>query len=52
VEDFLMSEIRVGAEQFRRQLTDWLSRAGYSADHIIIERHGSPLAVLVPFDFY
>lgn len=47
-----MSEIRVGAEQFRRQLTDWLSRAGYGADHIIIERHGSPVAVLVPFHFY
>lgn len=47
-----MSEIRVAAEQFRRQLTDWLSRAGYGADHIIIERHGSPVAVLVPFQFY
>jgi prevent-host-death family protein len=47
-----MSEIRIGAEQFRRQLTDWLSRVGYGADHVIIERHGSPVAALVPFDFY
>ena len=47
-----MNEIRIGAEQFRRQLTDWLSRVGYGADHVIIERHGSPVAALVPFDFY
>lgn len=47
-----MNQIHVGAEQFRRQLTDWLSRVGYGADHIIVERHGSPVAVLVPFPFY
>lgn len=47
-----MNQIQVGAEQFRRQLTDWLSRVGYGADHIIVERHGSPIAVLVPFSFY
>jgi len=47
-----MNQIHVGAEQFRRQLTDWLSRVGYGADHIIVERHGSPIAVLVPFPFY
>jgi excisionase family DNA binding protein len=50
--EVFMNQIHVGAEQFRRQLTDWLSRVGYGADHIIVERHGSPIAVMVPFQFY
>lgn len=44
-----MTTIRVGAEQFRRQLTDLLNRAGYGGDEIIVERNGRPIAVLKPY---
>ena len=47
-----MAELRIGAEQFRRQLTDLLNRTCYGQDHIIIERHGTPLAAVIPFDLY
>ncbi|MCB0063587.1 MAG: type II toxin-antitoxin system prevent-host-death family antitoxin [Caldilineaceae bacterium] len=47
-----MAEIRIGAEQFRRQLTDLLNRTSYGQEHVIIERHGSPLAALIPYDLY
>lgn len=47
-----MTEIRTGAEQFRRQLTDLLNRVSYGGDHIVIERHGTPLAALIPFQLY
>lgn len=43
---------RVGAEQFRRELADLLNKTGYGGDRVIIERHGSPLAVLIPYAFY
>ncbi len=47
-----MAEIRIGAEQFRRQLTDLLNRTSYGRDHIIIERHGTPLGALISFSLY
>ena len=47
-----MAEIHIGAEQFRRQLTDLLNRTSYGNDHIIIERHGTALAALIPFQLY
>lgn len=43
---------RVGAEQFRRELADLLNKTGYGGDRVIIERHGSPLAVLIPYTLY
>lgn len=47
-----MAEIHIGAEQFRRQLTDLLNRVSYGNDHIIIERHSNALAALIPFQLY
>ena len=47
-----MAEIRIGAEQFRRQLTDLLNRVSYGADHVVVERHGAALAALIPFALY
>lgn len=47
-----MTEIRIGAEQFRRQLTDLLNRVSYGSEHIVVERHGTALAALIPFELY
>lgn len=47
-----MQVYRIGAEQFRRELADLLNKTGYGGDRVIIERHGSPLAVLIPYTFY
>lgn len=47
-----MTEMHIGAEQFRRQLTDLLNRVSYGNEHVIIERHGTPLAALIPFQLY
>lgn len=47
-----MKSLHVSAEQFRRGLTDFLSRAGFGGEHIVIERHDAPLAVLIPYSFY
>lgn len=47
-----MAEIHIGAEQFRRQLTDLLNRVSYGADHVVVERHGTALAALIPFALY
>ncbi|MEZ4684404.1 MAG: type II toxin-antitoxin system prevent-host-death family antitoxin [Caldilineaceae bacterium] len=47
-----MAELHIGAEQFRRQLTDLLNRTSYGQDHVIIERHGTALAALIPYELY
>jgi len=47
-----MTEMHIGAEQFRRQLTDLLNRVSYGNEHVIIERHGTPLAAMIPFHLY
>jgi len=47
-----MTETRIGAEQFRRQLTDLLNRVSYGNEHVVIERHNTPLAALIPFEMY
>ena len=47
-----MELLRVGAEEFRRKLSDLLNRVGYGKDRVIVERHGSPVAVLVPYEVY
>ncbi len=44
-----MGTLRVGAEQFRRELTELLSRVGYGGDEVIVERNGRPIAVLKPY---
>lgn len=47
-----MNEIRISAEQFRRELTELLSQAGYGGASVVIERHGTPLAALIPYQEY
>lgn len=47
-----MKSLHVSAEQFRRGLTDFLSRAGFGGEHIVVERHEAPLAVLIPYSLY
>jgi len=47
-----MQTIRVGAEQFRRDLAHLLSRVSYSEDRVIVDRHGAPQAVLIPYTLY
>lgn len=47
-----MNEVRVSAEQFRRDLTELLSQAGYGGATVVIERHGTPLAALIPYQEY
>lgn len=47
-----MKTTTIGAEQLRRELTDLLNRAGYAGEHFVVERHGTPLAVLVPYEEY
>ena len=47
-----MDILRVGAEEFRRKLSDLLNRVGFGKDRVIVERHGSPVAVLVPYEHY
>jgi len=47
-----MDILRVGAEEFRRKLSDLLNRVGYGKDRVIVERHGTPVAVLVPYAVY
>lgn len=47
-----MQTHRIGAEQFRRQLADLLNQVSYRGDQVIVERHGSPQAVLIPYPLY
>ncbi len=47
-----MQAYRVSAEQFRRQLADVLNRVSYGGDKVIVERYGSPQAVLIPYGTY
>ena len=47
-----MELLRVGAEEFRRKLSDLLNRVGYGKDRVIVERHGAPVAVLIPYEIY
>lgn len=47
-----MKKVHVNAEQFRRELTELLSQAGYGGATIVVERHGTPLAALIPYQEY
>lgn len=47
-----MAILQVGAEQFRRQLSELLNRVGYGNDEVIVERHNTPVAVLIPYQTY
>ena len=47
-----MKTTTVGAEQLRRELTDLLNRAGYGGERFIVERHGTPLVAVIPYEEY
>ena len=47
-----MTLLHMGAEQFRRQLAELLNRVGYGGDQVIVERHGTPIAVLLPYSTF
>jgi prevent-host-death family protein len=47
-----METIRIGAEQFRRELADLLARVAYGGEQVIVERHGTPQAVLISYTLY
>lgn len=47
-----MAVVRVGAEDFRRELTQLLNKVGYSGDHVVVKRHNEEIAVVVPFALY
>lgn len=42
--------ISIGIEDFRLNLPDILDRARYKREAFQIERHGKPLALLIPID--
>lgn len=43
---------RVGTVEARQSFSRLVSEAGFKGEHIIIERSGRPLAVLIGFDEY
>lgn len=47
-----MAVVRVGAEDFRRELTQLLNKVGYAGDHVVVKRHNEEIAVVVPFALY
>jgi prevent-host-death family protein len=47
-----MAMLRVGAEQFRRELADILARVSYGGDQVIVERHGTPQVAVIPYALF
>mgnify|MGYP001423342279 CR=1 FL=1 len=47
-----MQTVHIGAEQLRRELAHLLSRVSYAGDRVIVERHGTPQAVLISYSLY
>jgi prevent-host-death family protein len=47
-----MAVLRVGAEQLRRQLSEILARVRYGGEPVIVERHGTPQVVVIPYEQY
>lgn len=47
-----MAVVRVGAEDFRRELTQLLNKVGYAGDHVVVKRHNEEIAAVVPFELY
>jgi prevent-host-death family protein len=43
---------RVGTVEARRSFSRLISQAGFQGEHIIIERNGTPMAVLIGVDEY
>jgi prevent-host-death family protein len=47
-----MNEICVGAEQFRREMSDLLNRVRYGNERVIVEKHGAPQVAVIPYTLY
>jgi prevent-host-death family protein len=43
---------RVGTVEARRSFSRLVSEAGFGGEHVIIERNGTPMAVLIGIDEY
>ncbi len=41
---------RVGIEQLRLNIADTVNRAAFGRERVIVERHGKPVAAIVPVD--
>ena len=46
----LTTAIRVSSGAFRSGLSEFLSRAGWGGDRIVVQRNGTPLAAVVPLE--
>ena len=44
--------IRIGTVEARQSFSRLIGEAGFKGEHIIIERSGTPMAVLIGFDEY
>lgn len=44
--------LRVGTVEARRSFSRLIGEAGFKGEHIVIERSGTPMAVLIGFDEY
>lgn len=47
-----MAVVNVGADDFRRELTQLLNKVGYGGDHVVVQRHNEVIAVVVPYELY
>ncbi|WP_405087715.1 type II toxin-antitoxin system Phd/YefM family antitoxin [Microbispora sp. NBC_01389] len=44
--------IRIGVREAREKIGDRVNAAHYLGEHTIIERNGTPFAVLVPYEWW
>ncbi|RME65020.1 MAG: type II toxin-antitoxin system Phd/YefM family antitoxin [Caldilineae bacterium] len=47
-----MELMRVGAEQFRRRLSDLLGRVAFGNHRLLVEKNGKPLVVVLSYEEY
>lgn len=47
-----MELLRVGAEQFRRRLSELLGRVAFGNQRLIVEKNGKPLVVVLSYEEY
>jgi len=44
--------IEISVSEVRAEIAEYLNRAIYAGEHIVITRHGKPVAVLIPYEEY
>ncbi len=44
--------LRMGTVEARRSFSCLIGEAGFKGEHVVIERNGTPMAVLIGFDEY